>query len=219
LAKLLGRTPSAVSWKLANFARLDPELQERNIAGARHGSKADVQVWNDFHQDWARLSFESEQLLANMNNIPIEEVAEIPKKELLKKGKELERIVRTRVNQKFFRKMVLASYDYRCCITGLPIPELLIASHIVPWAVDEKNRLNPKNGLCLNALHDYAFDNGFLTITCDYKVRLCTQLRELSDEATLHLLSKYDGVKIRLPQRFVPDLDFLRRHNNKSFRG
>ena len=34
LAKAIGRTPSALSWKLANFARLDPALRKRNIAGA-----------------------------------------------------------------------------------------------------------------------------------------------------------------------------------------
>ena len=39
LAKILGRTPSAVSWKLANFASLDPFLKKRNISGASHGSK------------------------------------------------------------------------------------------------------------------------------------------------------------------------------------
>jgi putative restriction endonuclease len=38
LAKSIGRTPSAVSWKLANFARLDPALKKRNIAGATHGA-------------------------------------------------------------------------------------------------------------------------------------------------------------------------------------
>ena len=32
LAKVIGRTPGAVSWKLANFARLDPILKERNIS-------------------------------------------------------------------------------------------------------------------------------------------------------------------------------------------
>ena len=37
LAKAIDRTPSAVSWKLANFARLDPSLKKRGIEGADHG--------------------------------------------------------------------------------------------------------------------------------------------------------------------------------------
>ena len=44
LAQSLGRTPSAVSWKLANFARLDPALKRRNVKGAAHGARAEVGV-------------------------------------------------------------------------------------------------------------------------------------------------------------------------------
>src|SRR5690242_7870755 len=64
VAKVLGRTPGAVSWKLANIASLDPSLKERNIEGAPHGSKMDAEVWNEFNGDWGRLAFESEKLLA-----------------------------------------------------------------------------------------------------------------------------------------------------------
>src|SRR3974377_1662153 len=63
LAKALGRTPSAVSWKLANFARLDPALKRRNISGAQHGSRAEVEIWSEFEGNWEQLAFESEHLL------------------------------------------------------------------------------------------------------------------------------------------------------------
>jgi len=63
LANILGRSPSAVSWKLANFARLDPALQKRFISGAKHGGKGDIEVWEEFNSDWERLGFESEKLL------------------------------------------------------------------------------------------------------------------------------------------------------------
>src|SRR6266851_9722807 len=63
LAKAIGRTPSAVSWKLANFARLDPALKKRNISGATHGAQVEVEIWNEFSSDWDRLAFESERLL------------------------------------------------------------------------------------------------------------------------------------------------------------
>ena len=64
----------------------------------------------------------------------------------------------------------------------LAVSELLNASHIVPWAVDSKNRLNPRNGLCLNSLHDRAFDRGLLTITTDYRVMVSKKLKVLSDD-------------------------------------
>ncbi|SUA24417.1 Uncharacterised protein [Neisseria gonorrhoeae] len=49
-------------------------------------------------------------------------------------------------------------------------PELLVASHIKPWREDKDNRLNPRNGLCLNALHDKAFDRGLLGIDENFKI-------------------------------------------------
>src|SRR3990172_3802260 len=104
LAKILGRTSSAVSWKLANFARLDPSLQDRNIAGASHGSKLDVEVWDEFNNDWEKLSFESEKLLAEKNGKRVEAIANIEIFDLPKAGKERESLVKVRVNQSFFRK-------------------------------------------------------------------------------------------------------------------
>src|SRR5580658_6511384 len=66
LAKLLGRTPSALSWKLANFASLDPALKTRNIVGAKHGNKMEREIWGEFSDDWEQLSFESELLQLEM---------------------------------------------------------------------------------------------------------------------------------------------------------
>lgn len=220
LAEAIGRSPSAMSWKLANFARLDPSLKERGIAGATHGSKAEIKVWEEFNDDWEALAFESEQLLAEIENRELEEVAEFPKEEFPKEGKERERMVRVRVNQRFFRAAILAAYENKCCITGLPIPELLTASHIVPWAIDHENRLNPRNGLCLNAMHDRAFDRGLLTITTEYKVKLSRKVKDLDEStAVKDLLTRYEGLPITLPTRFVPDRYLLERHKREVYLG
>jgi len=161
LATILGRTPSAVAWKLVNFARLDPSLKKRNISGASHGSKLDIEIWNEFNHDWEKLGFESERLLAEKENKRVEEVIEIGILDLPKLGKERDAVVKVRVNQSFFRISVLAAYDFKCCITGLGFPDFLNASHIIPWSKDKTNRVNPRNGLCLNAFHDRVFDRGF----------------------------------------------------------
>lgn len=215
LAKALGRTPSALSWKLANFARLDPALRKRNIRGATHGARAEVDVWNEFNSDWERLAFESERLLGEMTNRTSElsdEVRDFPE------GISREVIVRARVNQSFFRAAVLAAYNQRCCLTGLAVPQLLTASHIVPWAVDIKNRTNPQNGLCLNALHDKAFDCGLLTVTTDFKLKLSQRLRDKpTDHATRDFLRRFEGVTISRPRHFAPDPEFLRYHNENVF--
>ncbi len=218
LAKVLGRTPSAVSWKLANFARLDPALKKRSISGAAHGGKGEIAVWKEFNNDWGKLSYESEKLLAQMAGKKIEDIADITKDKLPQQGKEREAIVRVRINQNFFRSAVLSAYDSKCCITELAIPSLLNASHIKPWAKDIMNRVNPRNGLCLNVFHDRAFDRGLLTILPDYSIKLSKYLREYSlDKAVKEYLVNYNGQKIKLPNRFLPDPSFLEYHNKNIF--
>lgn len=125
LAGALSRTPSAVALKLVNYASLDPLLQARGIRGAAHGSKRDKEIWREFHDDWEALAYESELALARLKKKPIEEIAKFPE------GTTRETVVRARVNQTFFRAAVLAAYNSTCCITGLAIPDLLIASHIL----------------------------------------------------------------------------------------
>jgi putative restriction endonuclease len=208
-----------VSWKLANLASLDPTLKKRNIAGAPHGSKLDVEVWNEFVGDWDRLAYESEKLLALKTGKQVEEISEVELLDLPKMGKERESIVKVRVNQSFFRQAVLAAYDFKCCITGLEIPELLNASHIIPWSKDEANRVNPRNGLCLNAIHDRAFDRGLLTITPDFKIKISQLVKKRNkSNAIQDFLLRFDGSEINKPTRFLPDVEFLKYHNKNVFR-
>jgi len=154
-------------------------------------------------------------LLAKFEKKPIEKIYQIPEDELPKKGKERERVVKTRVNQSFFRSSILTSYNNTCCISGLKKPSLLIAGHIVPWAEDHENRLNPRNGLCLNSLHDKAFENGLITITPDYKINVSKELKKKPSPAVKNYFLKYEGRKIGLPSRFLPDPKFLEHHNEK----
>lgn len=219
LAKKLGRSPSAVGWKLANFARLDPSLKKRGISGAAHGGKGEIEIWDEFNSDWEKLGFESEMLLAQMIGKSIEELAHVDTDELMKDGKERDAMVRVRVNQNFFRSAVLAAYNNRCCITDLAVSELLNASHIVPWSVDAINRVNPRNGLCLNAIHDRAFDRGLITITQENKVKISPTLKKVSKNDALEIfLLNYEGNSIRLPERFAPDHALLKYHNENIFR-
>jgi putative restriction endonuclease len=203
LGSIIKRSPSSVALKLANFARLDPVLHERHISGMRHGSKGEVEVWNEFAKDWEKLAYQSELILAKFKNKPVEISAGINDESLPKEGKERSALIKVRVNQAFFRKTVLASYDNKCCITGLSIPELLIASHIIPWVTDIKNRLNPCNGLCLNALHDRAFDHGFITITPEYKIKIADDLKRKNPVNDIYFIP-YENNSVTLPHRFLP---------------
>jgi putative restriction endonuclease len=150
-ANIIGRSPSALNMKVGNFGRLDPELKKKGITGLVNGSKLEEDIWEEFNGNWEKLAYESELLVAKFSNKSIDELVEIEEDELpLKEGIERERIVRQRVNQSFFRSAILSAYYSKCCITGLSIPDFLVAGHIIPWAKDKENRLNPRNGLCLN---------------------------------------------------------------------
>lgn len=218
LANLIGRTPSSVAYKLVNFASLDPSLKARGIKGASNTSRLDAEIWDEFFDNWDILPFESEKLLANLEHTTVEALNNIPEFELPKEGKTREQVVRVRVNQSFFRNSILASYNNTCCITGIGQKELLIAGHISPWGLDEKNRLNPRNGIAINPLHDRAFEAGYITITTDYRVKVSPQLLKLKEPHMYDFFGRFENQPIILPSRFLPDVEFLRYHNEKRFK-
>lgn len=221
LAQILGRTSGAVAMKMANFARLDPVLQARNISGLSQGAKGEEIVWKEFNDNWEELAYKSEQILADFQKDSIERIARIYTDDLPLEGKEREAIIKMRVNQSFFRKAVLSSYNFKCCITGIVMQDLLVAGHIVPWSHNKNLRVNPSNGICLNSLHDRAFDQGLITITPDFKVILSAELVEsFNREGKENLFFlPFSGSKINIPQKFQPNKEFLEYHNDKIFRG
>ena len=215
-AELIDRTPSSIALKLGNFASFDPSLKERGIKGASNASKLDKQIWDEFYNNWDAALFKSEKLLAEKKHTTIEKLNHININDLEKEGFDKTRLVKTRVNQNIFRTMILATYNNRCCITGINNSDLLIASHIVPWSKDEKNRLNPTNGLCLNALHDKAFDKGLITISAkDYTIRISSKLKIKTpiSHITTNFIS-FEGVQINLPDKFLPSIEQLKIHND-----
>ncbi len=217
IAKIIGRGINSVKMKIGNFGSLDPELAKRGIVGLSGASNLDREVWKEFNNDREKLAYESTGLIAKFTNKNIEEVIEL-KEEEIPEGKEKLRLIKTRVNQYFFRDSILGIYDSKCCITGLSIPKLLVASHIIPWADDNKNRLNPENGLCLNSIHDKAFDEGFITVTTNYQVKLSKALLDFQkDEIIKKFFKDFEGTKITMPERYFPSKMFLEYHNTEIF--
>ena len=128
----------------------------------------------------------------------------------LREGSDYEVVSKARRNQDYFRDMVLSSYNNRCCITGIEVPELLVASHIIPWAKEKRFRLDPQNGLCLNALHDKAFDRGLITVDEGYCVVISSKLRKRG----YSVFNSYEGKRITLPGKFRPSQEFLSEHRD-----
>ncbi len=219
LANLIGRTSNSVAYKLVNFASLDPSLKARGIKGASNTSNLDNEIWNEFFNHWDVLPYESEKLLARFKKTTVEKLNNIIENELPREGKTREQVIRVRVNQSFFRSSILASYNNTCCITGIKQREFLIAGHIKPWGIDEKNRLNPRNGIAINALHDKAFESGLLTISSNFKIQISSILKKQKKSQLIQeYFLKYDNQSIILPSRFLPNKEFLDYHNNERFK-
>jgi putative restriction endonuclease len=208
LAKIIDRTPSSVALKLSNFASFDPSLHERGKKGLPNASKLDLQIWNEYYERWDQLPFESEKLLSQYQHTTIEDMNQIKEADLPVEGKERTQVVKTRVNQNFFRSMILASYNNQCCITRISHVGLLVAGHIRPWSTDEKNRMNPRNGISLNALHDKAFEVGLITILPTYKIKVATILKKKKDQSTKDFFLPFDNQSIVIPKRHLPDWKF-----------
>lgn len=219
LANAIGRTPSAVAMKMLNIASLDPAITSTGRVGLGNASALDREVWAEFHADWERLAVES-QLLREQMDKEMKPEFETERDFLIPEdftGETRQVITTQRIKQSFFRRAVLSSYKGRCCMSGLSEPKLLIASHIVPWSKDKKNRLNPSNGLCLSAIHDSAFDKGFITLDDDFKVVISKQLRKREDAFVQQVLMPLSGKIIDFPERFMPNIEFISRHRTDTF--
>ena len=131
-----------------------------------------------------------------MQNKDISEVIDLGDIDLIPAGKYRDHMMKTRVGQYFFRMAVLNSYENRCCVTGLKRTELLVASHIKPWKVSDERteRTNPTNGLCLNSLHDKAFDRGLITLDKNYKIIVSRKLKDTDMDSETKSLEKLEKI-------------------------
>ena len=219
-AKAIGRSPSALAMKLANMASLDPDITDTGRTGLRASSANDRALWEEMHDDWERFADESQRALTEFGLSTNEDPA-VPQPEQ-RLGEDRLVMGATRVGQSFFRSTVLSAYGGRCCVTGLSVPSLLIASHIVPWRCgDPRNRVNPSNGLLLCALHDRAFDAGLITVADDLTVLVSEAMLSVAvdDPFLASTLAACQGESIRIPDKFPPNGDFLAYHRERIFRG
>jgi len=203
LATVISRSPSAVALRLGNFAHLDPGLDRQGMSQVSAGARA---IWAEYERDPEAVSYEGERLLAQHGRESLTAASE----DDLLVGEDREAIVRARVNQAVFRRLILARYDSVCCVTGLRLPELLVAAHIVPWAEDRQARLDPRNGLCLNALHDRAFERGLMVVDDTYRIRVAP-VADTAPGPLRDWLGRFEGEPLRLGDT-TPGVDYLRRH-------
>lgn len=217
LAKKLNRTPSALAMKMCNFASFDPFHQNRNIKGLVNAAKSDRIIWEEYHRNWDGLIDAYQQIQERLNLQEIE--PKVSESLILPQETETTATVRIRLAQGFFRRSVLANYNHHCAICRIEHPELLNASHIVPWSVDSAKRADPQNGLSLCALHDRAFDRGLITFDEHYRLMLSRTIRKMEkiDMYKVGFLDR-EGQPLFLPDKFAPLPEALTYHRTHLFR-
>ena len=215
LAKLMNRTENAVALRLVNFAACDPYIINSGRSGMPGGLSVCMPYWNEFANNKEALFLEAATIRNQIQNQTFEQTLHIESQMV---GLDKMAYVKQRVNQNAFRAMVLNNYDSRCAITGIAIPELLVASHIIPWAINEKERLNPENGICLSALYDRAFDKGFIGIDKNNRVILADKLKVYKGEGFFNVhFASIENQPIRMPEEHMPNPMFLEWHRDCIF--
>jgi putative restriction endonuclease len=212
LANILGRrTPDSVAMRLANFASVDPYHQQRGVKGMSGGYNQVKPIWDEFVNNKEDLVFESERILADYKQKTIEEIypdIAFDLKDIT--GEDKIRAIKTRINQRVFRQMILKTYANQCAVSGIDLPELLVAGHIIPWAADKRERLNPENGICLSHLHDRAYEQGLICIDTSYRLLISKRLKaESTKEFYQQFFGRFEHQLIHLPKTYQPKREFL----------
>lgn len=238
-AAIIGRNVNALSYKMVNLSSLDPVITRSGRSGLKNRSNLDEAIWNEYKGKFEQLTRDAESLLALRGKTPRDQlrlqpdyqdsiesdsenqdskgvnwpVLHEPTRSVEFEGESVERVVKQRLKQQFFRSMVISNFDGKCCISGLALPSLLVASHIVGWADAPSERLNPHNGLALSALYDKAFDQHLLTLNESLEIMLSPiLLKALSKTPYDCGLLGVEGRVIATPRRFKMDAELMQRH-------
>lgn len=203
IAPLIGRSVSALKMKIGNFGSLDPKLANLGITGLVNISSLDKEVWNEYYGHWDILVKDAIDILSESTNTTLRGL-------VLPQGDDIICETKVRVNQGFFRTMVLSAYEDGCCISGVNNRELIQACHILSWANYEDLRTDPTNGLCLNAFFHSAYDNNLVSIDADYKIHVANSIiSKTKDQNFRAYLEGLSGRRIAMPTKFYPNRDYL----------
>lgn len=217
LAALLGRSPGAVSRKLGNLGSCDNTLRARGVKGLVNVSKVDTEIWEKYVgsergskplgpllEDASEIASERDMDLGFLfNEFPVQGKVSPADSERLVLRKE-------RLSQQFFRDVILAGYGGRCAISGLRVPELTEAAHIIPWSEREDCRLLPSNGIALNTLLHRAYDADLLGIDEKCRVHVSKPLLKGAEDSKMQaFFESVDGSVLQPSRHFTPSPLFL----------
>ena len=222
------RTPSAIKFKMENLKSIDETyLDNGRRRGMSNISSQLSDVWYRFcNNGFADIDLEVKKARKSLekNDHKTHSVEEYFVDNSCIEGRTISRTIEVRANQNVFRSRVLATYENTCCVTGINISELLRASHIKPWCCCQKDfawqRMDVRNGLCLNALHDRAFDEGFMSIDEDMRVMFSKRIHDSYDTDSIsRFFQPYEGKRIDSASRIPAGEEYLDYHRKNLFIG
>lgn len=122
-------------------------------------------------------------------------------------------VIQARTGQGSFRTRVLDFWDNRCAVTGLAIPQLLVASHIKPWRdCSWEEAIDMPNGLALSPNLDKAFDKGYISFTNEGLILISSELGAGAKE----VLGIHTDLRLRRDLTSY-HLGYLAHHRDKVF--
>lgn len=225
-AKLIGRTPDAVVYRLGNYRHLDPEGSK----GFENTGQPCIEIWQEFYGNESELhraaegarrrlaDDESGPTIATDNEGDTEsndrgrnEISKVSSQDSTISTDEEFAERPSRRGQQDFRMAVRERYEDTCLLCDVSDPGLLQAGHILSWSDHEGQRADPSNGLLLCYTHHRAFDLGLFTITSEYE--LCVQPDYVPESKFLReTVISLDGTELSFP-RDPPAAEYLRSHN------
>lgn len=199
----MGTDPEAADNRWLRDARDNsiPVLYLLGVAPQRY-----TLIWPTYIAEWSATELKAKLAFGQPANSVVSVTPSAPERRYAL------RQVRQRLHQATFREAVLAAYDGRCVISGLPERRLIDAAHIIGDSDEESGQPLVVNGLPLSKLHHAAFDANLIGIDADFRIHVSDALLSMNDGPLFEQgMKAVHGKHIRLPERpeDQPDRDRL----------
>ena len=190
----MGQDPNAADnqWLLEAFKNQVPVIYFLGIAPGRYQA-----IIPAFISGW-----DPNALIAQVVfGVPNQDKISIPQS--IQERRYALRVVKQRLHQSSFREAVIAAYNGRCAVSGLPERRLLDAAHIISDKNEFMGQPVITNGLPLSKIHHSAFDSNLIGINPDYRLHVSERLLSQNDGPMLESFKQLNGNKLRLPTRLI----------------